>query len=77
MPLFLHPTAVTAMVMMDELIQAVGRTAKLPPEQASVAVEGMLRFLAARLPSPIFGELQARLGTSDAADRNSPPPTGE
>ncbi|OYU00213.1 MAG: hypothetical protein CFE40_02570 [Burkholderiales bacterium PBB1] len=64
------------MVMMDELIQAVGRAAKLPPEQASVAVDGMLRFLAARLPSPIFGELQARLGVSNSADSRPPPKPG-
>ena len=49
--------------MMDEFVQAVGRSASLSPEQASVAVGAMLRFLASRLPSPLFGELQARLKT--------------
>lgn len=49
------------MDMMDELIDAVSRSAKLPPKQATVAVGSMLRFLAARLPSPLFGELQTRL----------------
>ncbi len=47
--------------MIDELTDAVARAAGLHPEQASLAVAGMLRFLAARLPSPLFGELQARL----------------
>ena len=47
---------------MDELIQAVQSAAHLPPLQASEAVAGVLRFLAARLPSPLFGELQVRLG---------------
>jgi hypothetical protein len=46
---------------MDELLAAVARQASLPPEQAALAVAAMLRFFAARLPSPLFGELQARL----------------
>lgn len=49
------------MDMMDELIDAVSRSAQLPPRQATVAVGSMLRFLASRLPSPLFGELQSRL----------------
>ena len=51
--------------MMDELVQAVARAADLSPEQAAAAVATMLRFLAARLPSPLFGELQSRLRTPD------------
>jgi hypothetical protein len=47
--------------MIDELADAVARAASLSPEQAAQAVAGMLRFMAARLPSPLFGELQARL----------------
>ena len=49
------------MVMMDELIQAVSRSAGVSPAQAGQAVGSMLRFLAAHLPSPLFGELQSRL----------------
>jgi hypothetical protein len=49
------------MAMMDELIQAVAREANLSPSQAALAVGGMLRFCAARLPSPLLGELQSRL----------------
>ena len=52
---------------MDELVTSVGRAASLPPEQAAVAVGTMLRFLAARLPSPLFGELQAHLNPQAAA----------
>jgi hypothetical protein len=47
--------------LMDELVLAVSRSASLSPEQATQAVASMLRFLAARLPSPLFGELQVRL----------------
>jgi hypothetical protein len=49
------------MAMMDELIQTVAREANLTPAQAALAVGGMLRFFAARLPSPLLGELQSRL----------------
>ncbi|MEY4750185.1 MAG: hypothetical protein RIQ60_2399 [Pseudomonadota bacterium] len=59
--------------MRDELVQAVARSAGLAPAQAGLAVTGMLRFLAARLPSPLFGELQSRL---DAAPGDSSPATG-
>ncbi len=54
------------MAVMDELVDAVARHAHLPNEQAGLAVSGVLRFLAARLPSPLFGELQARLNAPDA-----------
>ncbi|MEY2688664.1 MAG: hypothetical protein RL375_2862 [Pseudomonadota bacterium] len=57
---------VGTMPVMDELVDAVSRHAHLPPDQASLAVGGVLRFLAARLPSPLFGELQARLQATDA-----------
>ena len=61
------------MAMMDELIQAVGRAANLPPEQAALAVGAMLRFLAARMPSPLVGELQSRLRSALAAGTPGPP----
>lgn len=47
--------------MIDELIDAVARAGSLTHDQATLAVGGMFRFMAARLPSPLFGELQARL----------------
>jgi len=49
------------MDMIDELALAVATAAGLTPQQAQAAVDGMLRYLAAKLPSPQFGELQARL----------------
>lgn len=49
------------MALADELILAVGRGAGLTPDQAASAVSSMLRFFAAHLPSPLFGELQTRL----------------
>jgi hypothetical protein len=55
--------------MIDEMVEAVARAGDLPAPQAALAVNGMLRFLAARLPSPLFGELQSRL-------QRSPPPGG-
>lgn len=65
------------MAMIDDLGDAVARAAGLSPDQADQAVTGMLRFLAARLPSPLFGELQARLrtdGSGDAPPATLPPP---
>jgi hypothetical protein len=49
--------------MMDELIAAVARAAGLSPEQSTLAVAAVLRFLTARLPSSLVGELHARLQT--------------
>ncbi len=54
--------------MIDELTAAVARAGGLTPAQSALAVGGMLRFLAARLPSPLFGELQSRLQGSGAVD---------
>lgn len=56
--------------MLDELILAVSRAAGLPAEQAALAVTAMLRFLTARLPSSLVGELHARL----AGRASAPPP---
>ncbi len=47
--------------MLDELIQEVARTAKLPAAQAALVVGTVLRFFTARLPSALVGELHARL----------------
>jgi hypothetical protein len=49
------------MAMIDELVASVVRADGLEAEHAARVVASMLRFLAARLPSPLFGELQARL----------------
>lgn len=63
------------MAMIDELVESVARADGLPADQAARAVATMLRFLAARLPSPLFGELQARLqATVDAV--NTPAAAG-
>lgn len=49
--------------MMDELIAAVARAAGLSPELSTLAVAAVLRFLTARLPSSLVGELHAHLQT--------------
>jgi hypothetical protein len=62
--------------IMDELTEAVGRTANLSNEQAAKAVAGMLRFFASRMPSPLFGQFQEHLnpGLADASSTASPAP---
>lgn len=60
------------MAVIDELVQTVARSASLSPTQAAAAVAGMLRFLAARLPSPLFGELQSHLNGPAAPDPGGP-----
>jgi len=60
--------------MNDELIQSVARTAQLTPGQARAAVAAVLRFLAARLPSALVGELHARLEATSAAGANAREP---
>ena len=62
-------------MMRDELIVAVSRAANLPIDQAKAAVVAMLRFLSARLPSTLVGELHARLETPslNADDDGSAP----
>ena len=64
-----------AMSPIDELVETVGRAASLSPDQATLAVSSMLRFLGARLPSPVFGELQAHLNAQAGAVSHAP--TGE
>ena len=53
--------AVHELAMIDELIDEVARAGSLTHDQATLAVRAMIRFMAARLPSPLFGELQTRL----------------
>jgi hypothetical protein len=59
--------------MSKELIDAVTRSTGLPAEQARAAVAAVLRHLAIRLPSPLFGELQSHLDLTSAVD--APPAT--
>jgi uncharacterized protein (DUF2267 family) len=61
------------MNMIDELIQAVEKAAHLSHPQAEDAVRGMLRYLAAKLPSPQFGEFQARLHGPASPSADEPP----
>lgn len=55
--------------MIDELIQAVARTAQLPPAQAALAVRAMLNFFTARLPSRLVGELHACLKSASPSQQ--------
>jgi hypothetical protein len=55
------------MALVDDLVRAVQDTAAVPPERAAATVQALLRLLGARLPSPLYGELQARLN-----DRSGP-----
>ena len=54
---------ITGAGMINELTQAVARTAQLPPAQAALAVKAMVQFLTARLPSRLVGELHDYLKT--------------
>ena len=69
------------MTITDELTAAVASSASLSPAQASLAVAAVMRLLAARLPSPLFGELQLQLGAGqdkhDAASLIARPPAPE
>lgn len=63
--------------MIDEMVQEVARTAGIAPAVAGVAVTSMLRLMAAHLPSPLFGELQAQLQLPlPRADAGDPSPAG-
>ncbi len=64
------------MRLVEDLTRSVARSGRLSPEQASHAVAAMLQFLAARLPSPFFGELQARL-TDEPAPSALPHPASQ
>lgn len=63
--------------MLDELVDTVSRSAKLPPEQASLAVAATLRYLTAHMPSPAVGALHAALGVADPSDPCSEPTPDE
>lgn len=69
---------VSKLPMIDEMVQEVARAAGITPAAAGVAVTSMLRLMAAHLPSPLFGELQAQLqlplASSLQPQQPSPPP---
>ena len=46
---------------MDELIQVVVQRAGISSAQASLAVEAILAYLAARLPSPVVGRIREQM----------------
>lgn len=56
------------MLLVDELIQVVMQGANLSAAQAAAAVAVVLRFLTARLPSALAGQLHAWL--DDPRKRN-------
>ncbi len=62
----------SASAPMDDLVQAVSSAGGLAPDKASAVVEAVLRFLGARLPSPLFGELQDRLQAPGTAQGGLP-----
>ncbi len=62
--------------MIDELVEAVARAGNLSRDQARLAVDGMIRFMAARLPSPLFGELQTRLHPTASPGADGAPGQG-
>jgi hypothetical protein len=45
----------------DELIQLVAQRAGISLPQAALAVAAVLRFLTARLPSPVVGRIREQL----------------
>ncbi len=64
--------AVAGMAMVDELVEAIARDGRLSSDQASAAVAGVMRFFGARLPSPLFGELQAHLKADGSTTTDEP-----
>jgi uncharacterized protein (DUF2267 family) len=61
------------MTMIDEMVEAVARAGNLPSDQAARAVGAVLRLMAARLPSPLFGELQSHLQDGAAGPAGNRP----
>lgn len=49
------------MTWVDEWVRTVQDSAGVPEDRAAAAVQALLRLLAARLPSPLYGQLQAQL----------------
>jgi len=61
------------MAMIDDMVDAVAHAGNLPADQAARAVGAVLRFMAARLPSPLFGELQSHLQLGAAGPGDTGP----
>jgi hypothetical protein len=60
----------------SDWVAALQRQAQLEPAQAEAAVRASLRFLATRLPSPLFGAIQAQLAADGAVGDGALPPGG-
>ena len=73
----IRPGDSKARTMMDELIAALTRDAGLAPEQAALAAAAMLRFLTARLPSNLVGQLHERLDPPAQPAAVNPKPAGK
>lgn len=51
----------------QELLASLQQSAALSPAQAQRAIDALLRFLAPRLPSPLFGQVRAAVAAPPAA----------
>jgi hypothetical protein len=60
------------MALVDDLVRTVQDTAAVPHERAAATVQALLRVLGARLPSPLYGELQMRLNNRQGPDPQVP-----
>ncbi|MCZ2136474.1 MAG: hypothetical protein LC098_13765 [Burkholderiales bacterium] len=61
------PTPAAGRALHDELVTAVARDGGLSHEQAVQAVQAVLRFFTARLPSPLVGALRRQFDGVDAS----------
>lgn len=52
---------------MDELIQLVAQRAGISSAQSRLAVSTILKYLTARLPSPVVGRIREQLGDVGSA----------
>jgi hypothetical protein len=62
------------MALVDDLVRAVQDTAAVPKERAAATVQALLRLLGARLPSPLYGELQVHLNDRTGPGQAPAPP---
>lgn len=60
------------MALIDDWTDSLARAGGLTPAQAAETVRCTLRFLASRLPSPLFGELQSHLRLTPDPDAPQP-----
>lgn len=69
------PAPAVGKALHDELVMAVARDGGLSREQAVQAVQVVLRFFTARLPSPLVGALRRQLdGVEASADGDAKEP---